>query len=165
MSVQNCWGMKRYFVLAIIAILFFAGCSQYKEIDISSMKIERVRMSSVKEVDLQLSVMVNNPSGKELVLSSVEGKLLRNGVSFADVELLEEAVVPARSNGEVEVKCRLVFADPMAALALGLNFASLNKDDFTADMEAVVRSGALKKKFRYNGMTIARLLKQFGVKL
>ena len=157
--------MKMKILYLLMVGILFAGCAQYKKIEIEDVRISKVNMHSAKEIDLQFSVEVENPSGTPFKLQSIDGVLYRNGAEFANLILLEEVTAPARFTGAVEANCRLALSNPMAALALGLNMASLNNDTFTVDFVATVRGGALKKNFRYKDVPLSQIIKKFGIKL
>ena len=157
--------MKMKILYLLMIGILFAGCAQYKEIEIEDVRISKVNMHSAKEIDLQFSVEVENPSGTPFKLQSIDGVLYRNGAEFAKLILLEEVTAPARFTGDVEANCRLALSNPMAALALGLNMASLNNDTFTVDFVATVKGGALKKNFRYKDVPLSQIIKKFGIKL
>ena len=157
--------MRRILVLFMAAMLLLAGCSQYKDVDFEEIKIGKVRMVSSQEFDLQFKASVNNPTGTTFEVTSIDGIMLRNGAPFANLKLVENAAVPSRSNSEVILKCRFSLTDPLAALALGLNMASLNSDDFTVDLTATIKGGMLKKSFRYKNVPMSRIFKEFDIKL
>ena len=148
-----------------MAGFLLVGCAQYKEVDIEDVKISKINMRSTKEIDMQFTVSVENPSGTPFKLQSIDGVLNRNGAEFANLVLLKEVEVPSRFSGDVKVMCRLSLSDPMSALALGLNMASLNNDSFTVDFVATVRGGVVKKSFRYKDVPLTQIIKKFGIKL
>ena len=157
--------MKRKILFLFMAGLLIMGCADYKEIDIEDVKISKVNMRSAREIDLQFTVSVDNPSSTPFKLQSVDGILKRNGAEFANLVLLEEVEAPARFSGDVKASCRLTLTDPLSALALGLNLASLNSDSFTIDFVSTVRGGIVKKSFRYKDVALSQVIKQFGIKL
>ncbi len=157
--------MKRFIFSFIAAALLFAGCAKYNEVDINDVKIGKVKMVGAKDIDVQLKANIENPTGTEFKVVSIDGSVFRNGVDFVGLQLVEEATVPARSSGDVILKCRVTLKDKMSALALGLNLAYLNSDDFTVDLNATVKGGMVKKRIRYKDVPVSQLLKRFGVKL
>lgn len=157
--------MKRIILSFLAAVLLFAGCAKYSEVDINDIKIGKVKMLTAKEIDIQFKANVDNPTGTAFEVLSIDGVMFRNGVKFATMQMLDKVVVPAASSGDVVLRCRLSLEDHLAALAFGLNLASLNSDDFTVDLTATVKGGIMKKSFRYKDVPISQLLKQFDVKL
>ncbi len=157
--------MKWKIFSLLMSLLLFAGCAQYKEIDIDDIKINRIKMQSAKVIDLGFNVTVDNPSATRFRLQSVDGILYRNGVEFANLILIQEVELPARFSGDVQALCTLTLTDPLAALVLGLNMASLNSDSFTIDLVATVKGGIIKKSFKYEDVPLSEVIKEFGIKL
>ncbi|MBR5855853.1 MAG: hypothetical protein IKY70_01110 [Bacteroidales bacterium] len=157
--------MKWKILSLLMCGFLFVGCSQYKQIDVDDIKIAKIKMNSAKEIDLKFGITVENPSRTLFTLQAIDGVIYRNGAEFANMVLLEEVQVPARFSGDVQAMCRLTLTDPLAALALGLNLASLNNDSFTVDVVATVKGGAVKKSFRYKDIPLSDVIKKFGIKL
>lgn len=157
--------MKKIIALLSLVLLLLTGCSQYKNVDLNDIKVSKVKMISAQHIELQFKADVENPTRTEFEVTGIEGLLYRNGAEFANLQLIEPATVPANFSGDVLLKCKFSLSDPLAALALGLNIASLNSDDFTADLTVSVKGGALKKNFKYRDMPMSKVFKMFDIKL
>lgn len=149
--------MKRYLILLAAAILILGGCANYRNIEITGAEIESFKLVSASEYGIVLSVGVDNPSGTDFIVKNASGQLLKDGSVFADIVLDEDVAVPEKYIGNVPVKCIVTLRDPLAVLAMGLKFRSLDINQFAVNFTAVVKGGAIKKKIRFENVPLERL--------
>ncbi len=153
--------MKKFFILLIALTIFSSGCSNLKNIEVNDAKIESFKLVSASKSRAVLNVEVDNPSRKDIVVKSFEGEVLRNGEVFADVVLLEEAVAPAKAVTAVPVKLEIILKNPLGALAMGLNFKSLDWNQFTVNAKATVKGGALKPTVKLENVPLKSIVHYF----
>lgn len=150
--------MRKFLILTALCALFLCGCSGYRQVEISGVQVQKVKLVSTSDVDLDLAVEVDNPTRSTFTVSDLEGMLSRNGAAFARVTLREDAVVYPRTVADAELRCRIHLLDPLAVLVMGLDFRSWKPEEFRLDLAATVRSGAVKKKFRMQDVPVAQVL-------
>ncbi len=153
--------MRKYFILLIALTMFLSSCSNLKNIEVNDAKIESFKLVSASKSRAMLTVEVDNPSRKDIIVKHFEGEILRSGEAFADVVLLEEAVAPAKTVTAVPVKLEIILKNPLDALAMGLNFKSLDWDQFTVNAKATVKGGALKPTIKLNNVPLKSIVYYF----
>ena len=149
--------MKKFLLLAALLVLILGSCSNYKNIDIVGAEIKDVKILSPVKYQVDLMVEVDNPSGTKFTVSGVEGLVLKDGKPFAEALVKGEMVIPARGVNGILVSCAISLKDPLSALALGLNYKSLNWDSFTIDARGAIKGGPVKKKLDFKGIPARRL--------
>ncbi|MBR4802018.1 MAG: hypothetical protein IK041_04325, partial [Bacteroidales bacterium] len=71
---------------AVAAVLFVASCAgRYKDIKITSLKLESVVPSSLKSVDAVVLVGVENPSRVKVKVKNMMGHVYQNSKQIATV--------------------------------------------------------------------------------
>ena len=149
--------MGKNLLLIVASIFLFCNCANYKNIDVTDAELTSVKMTSVAKYNVAASFEVYNPSGTKFTLRDCSGVILKGGVPFADVVMMEEVVVPSRGTYNVEVKGAISLRDPLGALIMGLNFKSLDMSQFTVNLSGTVKGGAIKKKIEIKDMPLKRL--------
>lgn len=152
--------MRNYWLLAIALIALLSSCSAYKEIEVKDIQLEKFKLVSASRVNFNLDVDIYNPTKGAFTLTDVQGTVFRDGIPFAELSLLEDAMVPAFHNGTVLVKCRVELLDPMAVLVMGLNVQSWNMKDFELRLKVTAKKGMLKKTFKLNNVPVEKLVKK-----
>lgn len=149
--------MKRYLLLALTALLLLGSCVNYRDIDIVDAAIKDVRIMSASKYQVDVEVEIDNPTGVKFVLKEAEGILFKDGEPFADVRMQQETAIPAHGVHKVEVPCEVVVRNPLAALAIGLNYKSLDWNSFTIDAKGVIKGGPVKKKKEIKNIPLKKL--------
>ena len=112
----------------------------------------------------QLKVLVNNPTKSTFTITDIQGTLFRDDTRFAEVSLLEEAVVSPLSREETVIKCRIHLLDPLAVLVMGLDIRSWNPEEFKLNLKTTVRSHGIKKNFKIDNIALDRVLKHVKIR-
>lgn len=152
--------LKSYGLLVIILITLLSSCSAYKEIEVRDIQLDKFKLVSASKVNFNLDVDIYNPMRGAFTLTDIQGTVFRDGAPFAELSLLEEALVPAFQNGPIQVKCRVELLDPMAVLVMGLNVKSWNMKDFELKLKVTARKGMVKKTFKLNNVPVEKLVKK-----
>ena len=149
--------MKRFLLLLTASVILFGSCANYKNINVGDVSIKDAKMVSMTKYEVELEVEVDNPTRSAFVVRDAEGLLLKSGEPFADVVVTEEVKIPARGVNKVGIKCDVSLRNALSALAIGLNYKSLDWDEFAVDAKAVVKSGAIKKKKEFRNVPLKKL--------
>ena len=149
--------MRKYLLLAISALLFFGSCANYKKIEISNASIKDARIVSASRYQVEVEVEVDNPSGMKFVVKEADGVVFKDGEPFADITVPECVTIPARGVNRVGIPCEISLRNPLAALAIGLNYKSLDWDSFTVDGKVTVKGGPVKKAKEFKNVPLRKL--------
>ncbi len=151
--------MKRFFrLIAVLSLLLLNGCKGYRDVQVSNVEIESLRILSTSKINLGLGVELDNPSKSTFELVGLEGVVYKDDTPLANVFLLEDAVIPSKYVGEVEVKCTMELIDPLAVLAMGLNVKSWDLDKFNLKLKATIKKGAIRKTFKVDDIPLEMLV-------
>ena len=152
---------KYVIILLGAAMLMLTGCSKYKEIRPTSIKLESVSVQGLRSMDVEVSVGVDNPAGK-LTISDFCGEVEHSGkvlgkLTLAPLDLLPRTDTVYRLNGRLSLSKEL---SVMQALSYVRNPQQLKdaKVDITA--KAKLKSG-LSKTLKYEDIPVEKLLKLF----
>ncbi len=153
--------MRKILLLITLLTLFLSSCSNLKSIEATDAEVESFKLVSVSKAQVVLNVEIDNPSGKTFTIKSLDGELLKDGTVFADVVLLNQPVVPGRAITKVPVNLEITLKDPLAALAMGLNYKSLDISQFAVNATAVVKGGGLKPKIELENVPAKNIVQYF----
>lgn len=148
--------MRRIFILLLL--LLFAACSSYREITLSEPVIKEIDATSPSDIKIKVAVGITNPTSTKFRLTDAAGDIFRLREKIAVVLLTEEIEIEPKFSGKVEVPLQLKIENPLALLKLGMNISSLKAEEFTADITATVKGGALKKEFKFKDVAIDKIV-------
>ncbi len=140
-------------------VLLVSSCANYEKIEVNDVSIESIKLGA--KTTVVLNIEVNNPTGQKFRVKSFEGELLRNGKPFADVLLVNEPVVPARTVTDVPVNLEVVLRNPFDALSMGINLKSLDINQFTVNAKGVVKGGLARPKVDVKGIPLKSVVQYF----
>ncbi len=149
--------MRKYLLLAVSVLLLFGSCANYRDIEITDASVKDVRIVSASRYYVGLEIEVDNPSGIKFVVKEADGVVFKDGKPFADITVTEGVAIPSRGVHKVEVPCEISLRNPLAALAIGLNYKSLDWDSFTVDGNVTVKGGPVKKKKELKNVPFRKL--------
>ena len=156
--------MRKFLILTLLLAAILGGCSKYREVEVEDVRLQKIRLVSASKADLQLRVLVNNPTKSTFTITDIQGTLFRDDTRFAEVSLLEEAVVHPLSREETVIKCRIHLLDPLAVLVMGLDIQSWNPEEFKLNLKTTVRSHGIKKNFKIDNIALDRVLKHVKIR-
>lgn len=146
--------MRRILLLLASVIILFTGCTDYSQIKIDGVSMDKVRFNGTASASIVLKVQVDNPTSRTVAVESVDAVLLREGREFARFSLDDRAVaLPGRSEASLPVRASVV--DPVGIITAGLNFKSWDMDNFTVDGRLVLSlDGKMKKKVKLRNVPL-----------
>lgn len=150
--------MKRiiFLFLALTAII---SCTEYKEVSVSNLDIQSLKLKNATTADIQVSALVNNPTKHTLSLILADATLIKEGKEFAYFTLTDTVSVAPSTNGAVTITVEGRIVDPIAFLTTGLDFRSWSPDQFTVDGKCIVKSSqGYKKRIKLKDVPAKKLI-------
>lgn len=134
------------FAVMTVLLMSLTGCSKYRQISVTSGRIESINMNGFKSVDMIVRIGVDNPAGK-LEIKSAEGILKHFGKIIGRVTP-DPVVIKARSDEEHVVKMHVEIAEGLGLREiLGLMDARrLEECTLDISVSGKVAGMAMKKK-------------------
>ena len=145
-------------VLAIMAVLLLSlsGCNRYKQINVTSGKIESVSMNGLKSVDIVARIGVDNPAGK-LEVKTAEGVLKHFGKIIGRVTPDPVTILP-RTEGEYQVKMHVEIAQGLGFLEI-MSLMDMKKlEECTLDVSIAGKVAGMAVKKKYVDIPLKKLL-------
>ena len=118
---------RRYIALFAILCLMLSclcGCSKYKQIKITSGRIDSIAMVGLRSVNLSLTVGIDNPAGK-LDVREADGELTHFGKVIGKVTL-NPFIVNEKSNRDHKLSAK-VDLSPEVGLRELMGFMDMNR--------------------------------------
>lgn len=106
--------------------------------------------------DMSLEVDVKNPSAARYVLESLDATLYPKSdtTRMADVTMKEAVTLEPRSEATLSLPLSVRFSRPLSLLSRGLGG---NLSDYEADVDLVIRKGALKKNIKQQRLPLDQI--------
>jgi len=154
--------MKRTLPLAIIIALLTTACTNYKNIEVRSVKLNSFKLVSTSRASIELDYIINNPTGTEIILSSGEGIITKKGFDFAQLEVQKPDTLPPRTIKSGKLVIDAVLLDPISLLSMGLNISSWKTEDFHVNSKMVFKTtSGYKKTLRHKNIPLKDLINKF----
>ena len=84
-------------MLLMVGMLALTSCNKYKDIKVTSQKIESYKIDGFKAVDLGLALTVDNPAGKVEILE-LNGKLKHSGKVIGKIDVTPFILQPRKTD-------------------------------------------------------------------
>lgn len=150
------------FIFVLTLLLLTGGCSAYKNISVSDVRLHEFTADSAGRILLNIGFTVNNPTKKAITLTKADISAFMKQVPLANGVLAEPVEIPSGGIYTLSGKYAVELDNPLL-LTAGLNFNSKETksqiDNITLDIEAAVKQGSLKKKFKYRNIPLSNLIK------
>jgi hypothetical protein len=154
--------MKRLLVFPILVLLLFTSCTNFRNIEIKSVKLNEVKLLSTSRAMVDVEFTINNTANVGLVLQSSDGFLTKNGLNFAQITLIEAGTIAASTQSTNRARFQIELLDPMSLFSMGLNIKSWKMSDFEINARGVIRtSKGGRKAFKLKNMPLENLTKRF----
>lgn len=173
--------MKRTLLLRIILLMTFAmlaltGCNKYKDIKVTSSKVESFKLDGMRAADLVIALGVDNPAGKLQILE-LTGHLKHSGKIIGNVAV-DPVVLAPREDAIYHLDMRFslpqgfgikdllsfIKVKDVLTLIKTQNFLSLINpnvlEEITVDVHAVGKAYGIKVKRSYKDIPLNKLLKK-----
>ena len=154
--------MKKFLLIIIAAAGILAGCTNYKNIRLEDVQMEKFRMSALTSADVTLKLEVSNPTNATFEIIGAEGTIYKEGGEFARISQVDNAdvFVAPGTPSETSITLRVSLTDPFAAVSAGFNPKSWDPSKFKADAVVWIRKGKMKKQFRFKDMPVKDLIEK-----
>jgi hypothetical protein len=154
--------MKRLLVLPLLVLLLFTSCTNFRNIEIKSVKLKEVKLLSTSKAMVDVEFIINNTANANLVLQSSDGFLTKNGINFAQITLIKTDTIAALAQSTNMARFQIELLDPMSLFSMGLNIKSWKMSDFEINARGVIRtSKGGRKSFKLKNMPLENLTKRF----
>lgn len=155
---------KIYPLIFALALLFLTGgCTAYKNISVSNVRLHEFTADSAGRILLDIGFTVNNPTKKAITLTKADISAFIKEIPLANGVLTEPVEIPSGGIYTLSGKYAVKLDNPLLLLSAGLNFNSKEMksqiDNVTINIEAAIRQGGLKKKFKYRNIPLSDLIK------
>lgn len=129
------------FILAA-AVIACSGCSKIKQINLDSYKIKSVIPNGMKDVDLVINIVVDNPA-MQFTVEDPKVEIFRKGV-FLGTFTAENVTVPAKSKDPQDVKGHVALEKGQSIPKVVAYLLNFKPEDYTINVDTTVRlkSGA-----------------------
>lgn len=142
-------------LLAAITVILAGGCSKMKNVRVTSCKLESVSPSGLRSLDARLGIGIENP-GREFTISGIGGRIYYRGDALADFTA-DSVTVEKGFSGQCSVAVSATLTEGVSMLSLLGTARGFDRKLVTVDVEALVRSGALKRRYRQEGISLDRI--------
>ena len=151
---------KKTLILLAVAQLTLAGCSvnDYKQLQLKSYDIASVTNFNYAKASVSAEVLLNvgvaNPTRSQFILESLDAVLYKeDGSRFATAKSLEPAVILPYSDTLVPLRLDAALFNPMLTMLSG----NIDIETMTADIDALVKTGAISKRIRKEKYPLSNL--------
>ncbi|MBR4802217.1 MAG: hypothetical protein IK041_05345 [Bacteroidales bacterium] len=146
---------------AFAVVLFVSSCvGRYKDIKITSLKLESVVPSSLKSVDAVVLVGVENPSRVKVKVKNMMGYVYQNSKQIATVKSEDEVELPPRCESQKRIKVRVTIDNAMFFFEQYQSGFRPNYKEFTVDLMADAGAGIFFFPVEKKGVSVEELVKQ-----
>ncbi len=138
--------MKKIIFLVIILSSLLTGCTQYRQLELGDITFRSLNFKNTTSIEITCDIEVKNPSKYVISVDKLDAALYKEDMIFAEFDLVDVPVIPAKSEEKVSVTLRATVSDPLALITTGLDFDNWNMEDFTIDGKIVLASDGKYKK-------------------
>lgn len=153
---------KFYYLILLILPLLAGGCSAYKEISVSDIRLHEFTADSAGRVLLGIGFTVNNPTSKRFTLLKADIAAFVKETPLAKGSLEAPVEIPAHGNYGLIGNYVIEIDNPLLLLSAGAGLKNGNGksglDNITLDINATIKQGGLKKNFKYRKIPLSGLL-------
>ncbi len=83
-------------------------------------------------------------------------RIYKQGIHFANVSIDQQYIIYKGINN-IPLKIKFKVTDPLSLLSIGFDYKKLQKSDFTINFEATIKSGPIKKTFKFTNIPFSEL--------
>ena len=153
---------KFYYLILLILPLLAGGCSAYKEISVSDIRLHEFTADSAGRVLLGIGFTVNNPTSKRFTLLKADIAAFIKETPLAKGSLEAPVEIPAHGNYGLTGNYAIEIDNPLLLLSAGAGLKNGNGksglNNITLDINATIKQGGLKKNFKYRKIPLSGLL-------
>lgn len=145
--------------LLAVSVLLVSCSKTYKDIELKDVKVEKLKVSSLRSLDATLAVAIDNPAVQRFRAENLTGTVYQKGVKVASFSSADAIQLEPKSVSENRIKVRLLLENPSAVLSYLADRKKVDLADFTVDIQVDITSGILKFPYSKKGMKVDSMLK------
>jgi hypothetical protein len=145
-------------LLVFLFALLLASCSSYKDIRVEKVTNVSLREFSGSTAYVDLTVLVNNPTGSKVNLNKLNIDVNRFDNKFAHIESVEKVEVPAKSHIEKTIVLKIRIANILSSGFILLT-RKFNPEDYTLNGYAKVSAFPFSKKIKFQNQKLGNAIK------
>ena len=142
------------------ALTLLAGCGRIGDVRIAGCRLESVSPSGLRSIDAVIGTEIEN-HGRAFSVSDIKGRLYYRGDAVADF-VADPIEVARKSSGPHFVTISATLAKGVSVFGIMGMIGSFDAGLVTVDIEAQLGSGALKRRFRQEGIPLDKLMTAAG---
>ena len=148
------------FILLVITIL--SGCNNYSDVEILDVKLTDVKILSTSRAEVEIEYIVKNGSSRDLILTSADGFLRKEGIHFAQFKLMESETMERGKVTSSQTRLAVDLLDPISLFSMGLNINSWKISTFQVDVRGVITNNKGRERiFKFKNLPLEKLIKRF----
>ena len=138
------------------------SCANFDDVRIS-VDHENVKINSVKgsRFKLNIPVEIDNPTSKKLILKKTDVDVLKNGYSFAKLEIDEKMEVPAGAKEQYTIVLNGKIVDPMAVIFSNFSFKNTQSEIYSFSGFIKAGTKTFSKKIKFKNIDFETLINSF----
>lgn len=153
---------KIIMLLAAVIFCCSTGCSNIKNIRISSVRIASISVKGLRSVEADVAVQVQNPS-KELNVSEFKGTI--KDMSGKEIGIFNAVplTIPARSDSEHTVHGTLELAQGFSPISFLSGYPAYRLENLKVDLNIKAGFGknGIQKNFRFKDIPAESIIEHF----
>ncbi|MCQ2136369.1 MAG: hypothetical protein MJY67_05575 [Bacteroidales bacterium] len=152
--------MKSMMLLLLAVLLAGTGCSKIKQINLDSYKIKSVVPDGLKNVDMVINIVVDNPAALHFTVDSPVVEVYRKG-SHIGTFTTEPITVAAKSKDSQDVKGHITLENGQTIPKVLPYLLNFKPEDYTLNIDTVVRlKSGLHKRIVMKQVEVNDLIKK-----
>lgn len=154
--------MKRIIlaILSVILLLPLGSCGRMGDVRVGGCRLKSVSPSGFRGIDAVIGTEIEN-RGRAFSISDIKGRLYYRGDAIADFEA-EPIEVARKSSGPLDVTVSATLSKGMSVLGVMGMLGSFDSELVTVDIEARLKYGAIRRRFREEGIPLDNLMTKVG---
>ncbi len=142
----------------IVVLVLFASCIRPEDVRI--LGVEQVGIRSLARTDL--AVRVDNRSNRKLALREGRMQIVVNEKPLAEIMLREPVEIARRTESTVQIPLQVKLNNPLLLLSGLVRGLPSDPSQIMLTGEVVVKGGCMKKKLKFDKMTLSDFMRTFG---
>jgi LEA14-like dessication related protein len=143
--------MKKIALASFLVLSILMTSCGYKDVEYSGVKNVELQSGSLTQIKLKITIKVKNPNTYKITLVNGKFNVKSDGFDLGTFNLTKKTVIPAESEGDVEVfvdtKLKSLFSSATIALMAKV---SQNNIPVTIDGHITAKAYFLRKKIKFN---------------
>lgn len=154
--------MKRIIlaILSVTALTLLPGCGRIGDVRIGGCRLESVSPSGLRSIEAVIGTEIEN-HGRAFSVSDIKGRLYYKGDAVADFEA-DPIEVARKASGLHSLTMSATLAKGISVFGIMGMAGSFDPGLVTVDIEAQLGSGAIRRRFRQEGIPLDKIMTAAG---